>query len=178
MGGGEVARYLSRHAARHVAQAALIGSIVPYMLKTDSNPHGVAQAVFDEMTAGMKTDRAAFFGGFFKAFYGDGVLNHPVSAEVLQWSQNLAMMAGLKPTLACAAAFASTDFRQDLAAFTVPTLIVHGTADKIVPIDATSRPAAAAIAGSTLIEYDGAPHGLLATHKERVIADLLDFIVR
>ena len=90
----------------------------------------------------------------------------------------VAMQAGLKPTLACAAAFATTDFRPDLASFKVPTLIIHGTADKTVPIDAAGRAAAAGIANATLIEYDGAPHGLFATHKDKLIADLLDFLGR
>ncbi len=178
MGGGEVARYMSRHNGAHVSQAALVASVVPFMLRTDDNRLGVDQAVFDGMAAAMKNDRAKFFTGFFQSFYGQGVLNHAVSDEVVEWSHRLAMMAGLKPTLACAQAFASTDFRPDLPLFRVPTLLIHGTADKIVPIDATARRAAEQIAGATLIEYDGGPHGLLATHKTRVLADLLDFIVR
>jgi non-heme chloroperoxidase len=177
MGGGEVARYMSRHDGRGVSQAALIASIVPYMLKTDDHPHGVPQAVFDQMAAAMRNDRASFFAAFFKDFYGITMLNQPVSPEVVEWSRQLAMMAGLKPTLACAQAFATTDFRVDLASFNVPTLIIHGTADKTVPIDATARLASTALAHSQLIEYDGAPHGLFASHKERVIADLLKFLV-
>ena len=176
MGGGEVARYLSRHNGRNVAQAALVASVVPYMLKTDDNPEGTPKATFDKMTAQMKEDRAKFFANFFKDFYGVGLISQPVSDELLEWSRNTAMQASLKATLACAEAFATTDFRHDLSAFTVPTLIIHGTADKTVPIAASARAAAAAIPDSTLIEYDGAPHGLLATHKERVAADLLEFL--
>ncbi len=176
MGGGEVARYMSRHGGKNVAQAALISSIVPYMLKTADNPNGTDQATFEQMTEGMKQDRAHFFAGFFKDFYGVGLMSHPVSDEVLETSRNVAMQASLKATLACAAAFATTDFRPDLAAFTVPTLIIHGTADQTVPIDASARAAAQGIPHAKLIEYDGAPHGLFATHKERLTNDLLAFL--
>ncbi len=178
MGGGEVARYLSRHNGKNVSQAALISSVVPYMLKTADNPNGVDPALFAQMAAGMKQDRAHFFGGFFKDFYGVGLVSHPVSDELLENSRNVAMQASLKATLACAEAFATTDFRPDLAAFSVPTLIVHGTADKTVPIDATGRAAAHGIVNAKLIEYDNAPHGLFATHKEKLTADLLAFLGR
>ncbi|MCA1633553.1 MAG: alpha/beta hydrolase [Acidobacteria bacterium] len=176
MGGGEVARYMSRHAGKNVAQAVLVSSVVPYMLKTADNPDGVAQATFDQMTEGMKQDRAHFFAGFFKDFYGVGLVSQPVSDEVLEWSRSVSMQAGLKATLDCAKAFATTDFRPDLAAFSVPTLIIHGNDDKTVPIDATGRAAARGIAHARLIEYDGAPHGLFATHKERLTSDLLAFL--
>ncbi len=176
MGGGEVARYMSRHAGKNVAQAALISSVVPYMLKTTDNPDGVDQATFDQMTEGMKQDRAHFFASFFKDFYGVGLVSHPVSDEVIEWSRSVAMQASLKATLDCAKSFATTDFRPDLAAFSVPTLIIHGTADKTVPIDATGRAAARGIPHAKLIEYDGAPHGVFATHKERLTNDLLAFL--
>ncbi len=176
MGGGEVARYMSRHAGQNVAQAALISSVVPYMLKTADNPAGVDPAVFAQMTEGMQQDRAHFFASFFQDFYGVGLVSQPVSDEVLQWSRNVAMGASLKATLACAKAFATTDFRPDLASFSVPTLIIHGTSDKTVPIDATGRAAARGISQARLIEYDGAPHGLFATHKERLTNDLLAFL--
>jgi non-heme chloroperoxidase len=177
MGGGEVARYMSRHRGQHVTQAALVSAVVPSMQKGPDNPHGVDPAVFDDMAANLAADRAHFFSGFFKSFYGDGLLTHPVSDEVLQWSRQIAMQASLKATLACANAFASTDFREDLDAFRVPTLIVHGTADKTVPIDATARRAARAIPQARLIEYDGAPHGLFATDRTRLIPDLLAFLL-
>lgn len=176
MGGGEVARYMSRHGGKNVSQAALIASVVPYMLQTKDNPNGVPQAVFDEMTAGMKKDRAHFFADFFRAFYGVGLLSNPVSDEVLEWSRSVAMQASLKATLECAKAFATTDFRPDLAAFTVPTLLIHGTSDKTVPIDTSAREAVRGISQATLIEYDGAPHGLLATHKDQITSDLLAFL--
>jgi len=176
MGGGEVARYMSRHGGKGIVKAALISSVVPFMLKTADNPEGVDQSVFDEMTKGMKEDRAKFFAGFMKDFFGVGLVSHPVSAETIEWARAISMQAGLKPTLACAKAFATTDFRPDLAAFKVPTLVIHGTGDKTVPIDASGRAAAKGIANSTLIEYDGAPHGLFASHKERFTKDLLAFV--
>jgi non-heme chloroperoxidase len=176
MGGGEVARYMSRHKGANVSQAVLVSSVVPYMLKTEDNPNGTDQATFEQMTEAMKQDRAKFFAGFFKDFYGVGLISHPVSDELLEASRNTAMQASLKATLDCAKAFATTDFRPDLEAFSVPTLIIHGTEDKTVPIDASGRAAAKGIANSKLIEYDGAPHGLFATHKERLTSDLLEFL--
>ena len=176
MGGGEVARYMSRHGGAKVSQAILVSSVVPYLLKTDDNPHGVPKDTFDSMTKDMKDDRAKFWTTFFKQFYGVGMMSHPVSDEVLEWSRAVSMQASLKATLDCAAAFATTDFRPDLPHFNVPTLIIHGTSDKTVPIDAAGRAAAAGIAGSQLLEYEGAPHGLLASHKEQLITDVLTFV--
>jgi non-heme chloroperoxidase len=177
MGGGEIARYLSRHGGKGgVSQVALIGSIVPYMLQTENNPDGVPQATFDQMTQGMLQDRAHFFTSFFKDFYGVGWLAHPVSDEVLRLSWMTAMQAGLRPTLAAAKAFATTDFRADLAHFTMPTLVIHGTADKTVPIEATAREVARKVPHATLIEYNGEPHGLFATQTQRLISDLMDFL--
>lgn len=176
MGGGEVARYLSRHGTSKVQQAILIASIVPYMLKTADNPNGTPQAMFDKIGAAIKQDRAKFWTGFFKGFYGVSTASPAVSDEVLEWSRDVSMYASLRATLECAKAFGTTDLRPDLAAFTVPTLIIHGTEDKTVPIDASARAAAAGIPGCTLIEYEGAPHGLLASHKDRLIADVLKFV--
>ena len=140
------------------------------------NPDGTEQAVFDKIGNGIKEDRAKFFAGFFKDFYGVGMLSSPVSDEFVQASCNVAMQASLKATLACAESFSTTDFRGDLAAFKVPTLIIHGTSDVTVPIDAAGRAAAKGIAGSTLLEYEGAPHGLFATEKSRLTRDLLAFL--
>jgi pimeloyl-ACP methyl ester carboxylesterase len=176
MGGGEVARYMSRHGGRSVAKAVLIASVLPYRLKTHDNPAGTEQAAFDKSADAIKADRAKFYTGFFKTFFGVDAAASPVSQELLDWARGVAMQASLKATLECARSFSRTDFRGDLPAFKVPTLIIHGTEDKTVPIDASSRAAAKGIAGSTLIEYEGAPHGLFATHKERLTADLLDFV--
>ena len=176
MGGGEVARYMSRHSGKRVKQTVLISSVVPYMLKTSDNPDGVDQSVFDEMAKGIKDDRAKFWSSFFKDFFGVGLVSHPVSNEVLEWARSVSRQAGLKPTLACAKAFASADFRGDLALFTVPTLIIHGTADKTVPINISGRKAAQGIPHTKLIEYVGAPLGLFASHKNQLIADVIKFL--
>ena len=178
MGGGEVARYMSRHGGKGVRSAALISSVVPYMLKTDDNPDGVPQSTFDKMAKGMLEDRAHFMKGFLKDFFGQGLVVNNVSDELLHWAWGMCMQAGLRPTLACAEAFGTTDFRPDLAAFTVPTLVIHGTKDETVPIDAAGRAAAAGIGGAELIEYDGEPHGLFATATDRLIADLKTFLAR
>ena len=171
MGGGEVARYMSRHNGKNVVKAVLISSVVPFLLQTPDHPDGVPEEGFAQMTAGLKTDRAAFFGAFFKDFFGPGVSN-----EVLEWARKMAMEASFKATLACLNSFATTDFRADLKAFNVPTLIIHGLADKTVPIDITSRVAAAAIPNAKLIEYEDAAHALFAIRKERVTSDILAFL--
>ncbi|MDR7305796.1 alpha/beta hydrolase [Rhodoferax saidenbachensis] len=176
MGGGEVARYMSRHAGKSVSKAVLVSSVVPCMLKSDDNPDGTEQSVFDAMAARIREDRAQFFAGFFKDFFGVGMLTHPVSNELIDWARAQAMQASLRATLECVKSFSTTDFRTDLAAFQVPTLILHGTADKTVPIAASAKAAYVGIAKSTLTEYDGAPHGLFATDKHRLSEDLLDFI--
>jgi len=176
MGGGEVARYMSRHGGRHVSKAVLVSSVTPYMLHTDDNPEGTPASAFETMTESMVTDRAKFFSSFFRDFYGVGPLTHPTSDAQVDASRTTAMQASLKATLACAESFATTDFRPDMSAFTVPTLIIHGTEDKTVPIDAAARAALRAIPSARLIEYSGAPHGILATHKALVTKDILDFL--
>jgi pimeloyl-ACP methyl ester carboxylesterase len=124
------------------------------------------------MIEGIKKDRPAFFRAFLKAFFGEGL----VSDEVVDDAWRQAMMAGLKPTLACVRAFSETDFRPDLANFTMPTLVIHGVNDATVPIDLTGRAAAKAIAGAKLVEYEDGAHGIFASHKERLIRDLLAFL--
>ena len=176
MGGGEIARYMSRHGGSGVSKAVLVSSVVPYMLKTDDNPDGVPQSTFDEMTEGMKTNYRAFFTDFFKDFYGDGLLSDKVSSEEKHWAWMTTMMAGQYATIQSAGAFATTDFRPDLAHFKVPTLVIHGTKDETVPIDATGRAAAEKIEGAKLIEYDGQPHAVFATQTQRLIDDLLEFL--
>ncbi|WP_262982182.1 alpha/beta fold hydrolase [Rhodanobacter denitrificans] len=179
MGGGEVARYMNRHRGAGVTRAVLVSSVVPYMLKTDDNLHGTPQKTFDEIGDGIKSDRAhSFRQTFFPQFFGVGPISHPVSDELLAMCTETALQAGLKPMLACAKAFSHTDFRGDLASFNVPTLIIHGTADKTVPIDAAGRAAAKGIANSTLLEYDGQPHGLNVTANDRLTKDLLHFLAQ
>jgi non-heme chloroperoxidase len=178
MGGGEVARYMSRHNGQGVVAAALVASVVPYMLKTDDNPNGVPEKTLAGIGEGIQKDRYGFFPGFFKDFFGVGLVSHPVTDDTIDWAVQTTNMAGLKPILACAESFGHTDFRPDLPAFRVPTLIVHGTGDQTVPIDATGREAAKGIANSQLVEYDGAPHGLTLTEKDRFNKDLLTFLGR
>ena len=176
MGGGEVARYMTKYNGAGVVQAALIASIVPYKLKTPDNPNGTELKVLEETTAAILDDRRKFFAEFFRKFYGVETAENPVSDDVLEWSLSMTMRAGLKPTIACADSFFKTDFRPDLASFKVPTLIIHGTADQNVSIDASARPAAKGIRNSKLIEYEGSPHGLLATDKQRITDHLLAFL--
>jgi len=170
MGGGEVARFVARNPGR-VSHAVLIGSVVPFLLKTGDNPDGAPKEVFDGMIDGIAKDRADFFRSFFPSFYSDGL----VSQAVIDDSWRQAMNAGLKPTLACVRAFSETDFRPDLASFTMPTLVVHGTRDATVPVALTAREVARRVPEATLTEYDGA-HGLLASHKQRLAADILGFL--
>ncbi len=178
MGGGEVARYMSRHGGKSVVQAVLVSSVLPFRLKTADNPAGTEQAAFDQTALALNEDRPKFLAGFFRKFFGVDTAREPVSDELLAWARSVAMQAGLHATLQCLKSFSSTDFRADLAAFKVPTLIIHGTEDQTVPIAASSRIAAKGIAHSTLVEYEGAPHGLFATHKRRLSRDLIDFLGR
>ena len=179
MGGGEVARYMSRHDGKGVVAAGLVASVVPYLLQDDSNPDGVPATQFEQMKEGIREDRARFFRRTFTpGFFGVGWVTSPVSDEVLDHATAMALMAGLPGTLACIDAFGRTDFRPDLPAFRVPTLIIHGTADKTVPIDPSARAAHRGIPGSQLVEYDGAPHGLNVTHADRLTKDLLTFLGR
>ncbi|MDG6079661.1 alpha/beta hydrolase [Erythrobacter litoralis] len=175
MGGGEIARYLNRHGGKGVNAVALVSSVVPYMLKTDDNPDGVPQSTFDEMTEGMKHDYRHFFTGFFQDFYGDGWIKDKVTDEEKDWAWMTTMMSAKWATMKSAQAFATTDFRPDLPSFTVPTLVIHGTQDKTVPIDATGRAVAKAVPAAKLIEYDGEPHAVFATQTERLADDLVKF---
>ncbi|UDL95256.1 alpha/beta hydrolase [Lichenihabitans sp. PAMC28606] len=175
MGGGEVARYLARHGSARIAKAVLVSAVTPYLLKTNDNPTGVDPSVFDQMIDGLRKDRPHFLAGFAKGLYGNGLVGRRVSDEVLQWSLQMAMMGSLRATIECVKAFSATDFRADMAAFTVPTLIIHGTSDASVPIDHSGRVAAKMIPSARLVEYDGEPHGLFATAKDRLNADLAAF---
>ncbi|QCI99292.1 alpha/beta fold hydrolase [Agrobacterium larrymoorei] len=176
MGGGEIARYLSRHGASKVSKAVLVASVAGYLLKDESNPDGVDVSVFEGMKKDIRKDRFDFLQSFAKTFYGVGFVTSPVSQGVLDWSFVLGVMASPKATIDCVDAFGKTDFRPDFAAFTVPTLVIHGTGDKTVPIDPTGRAAANGIAGAKLIEYDGEPHGLFATVPDRLNQDLIEFL--
>ena len=176
MGGGEVARYMSRHNGKGVVRAALISSVVPFVKQTEDNPDGVPQSKFDEVEQDIRDDRPAFMESFLEQFFGIGFISKPVSQAVLDANWHMAMQAGLLPTLAAVKAWSSTDFRADCESFNVPTLIIHGTADKNVPIDPTARMAEKLIANAQLIEYDGDPHGVYETNRDELVNDLLAFI--
>lgn len=176
MGGGEVARYLSRHGGARVAKAVLVGAITPYLLKTDDNPTGVDQSVFDGMLEDMQKDRADFLQTFGKMFYGVNLLSHPVSQAHLDGDFFRAYLASPNATVECAKSFSSTDFRADLKHFNVPTLIIHGDADKTVPLEASGEQTAKLLPNAQYVVYEGAPHGLFVTEKDRLTSDLVAFI--
>ena len=176
MGGGEVARYLARHGRARISRAALISAVTPYLLKTAEHPDGVDVSVFDRIVEGLMKDRPHFIAQFGQAFYGKTLLDPKVSDETLQWTLMMAMQGSARATQACVRAFSETDFRADMAAFTLPTLVVHGSADKTVPIDIAGRQAAKLIPSAEFIEYEGEPHGLFVTAKDRLGADLLTFL--
>lgn len=177
MGGGEVARYMSRHGGARVAKVAFISAVTPYLLKTDDNPDGVDQEVFNEITTNLKEDRADFLKTFGKQFYGVSLLSQPVSQAHLDGDFARAYVASHKATLECANSFATTDFRDDLAEIQVPALIIHGDSDKTVPIEASGERTANALPTAQYIVYEGEPHGLFVTQKDRLNEDLLSFIL-
>jgi non-heme chloroperoxidase len=176
MGTGEVARYLSRYGSARVSKAVLLGPIPPFLLKTDDNPEGVPQSVFDGLMAAIKKDRYAYFKQFFDNFYNvDKLGGARISDEAWRASFQVAVGASAYATLACVPTWL-TDFRKDLPKIDVPTLVVHGTEDRILPIDATSRRLAALIKGVKYTEIEGGPHNIGWTHYEEVNRALLDFI--
>ena len=176
MGGGEVARYFSRHGGAKVSKAVLVSSVTPFMLQTDDNPDGVPQATFDSMGEGIQKDRYDFLETFAKDFYGVGLISHPVSQAHLNHDFLLASLASPKATLECAGAFSSTDFRADMATITVPTLIIHGDADKTVPLESSGEKSHELMPQAEYKVYKGAPHGLYVTEKEQLNNDLLNFV--
>ncbi|UFH53557.1 alpha/beta fold hydrolase [Spirosoma sp. KNUC1025] len=176
MGGGEVARYMSRHGGARVSKVAFISAVTPYLLKTEDNPDGVDQSVFDEITENIKKDRADFLQTFGKQFYGVSLISKPVSQAHLDGDFARAYVASHKATLDCANSFATTDFRDDLAQINVPALIIHGDADKTVPIESSGELTANALPSAQYIVYEGEPHGLFVTSKDRLNEDLLAFI--
>jgi len=176
MGGGEVARYLSRHGSGRIARSVLVAAVTPYLVETPDNPEGVDRGVFDQMVEQLEADRPHFLAGFGKKFYGAGLLSFVVSSEFLEWNSDMALMGSPRATIDCVRLFSETDFRGDMKAFDRPTLVIHGTSDATVPAGVSGTRAAALITGAQYIEYDGAPHGLFYTERERLTADLLAFI--
>lgn len=176
MGGGEVARYLSRYGTARVAKAVLLSAVTPFLLKTADHPDGADQSVFDKMLDGLAADRPNFLASFGKQFFGAGLLNFTVTTEILEWSLWMAMAGSPKATTDCVRAFSATDFRPDMKAFTIPTLVIHGTSDATVPIDISARAAVQMIPGARLLEYEGASHATFFVEKDRLNQDLLSFI--
>jgi non-heme chloroperoxidase len=176
MGGGEVVRYFSRHGGKGVTKAALISSIIPFLLKTDDNPEGHPKEKSEATAKEIKDDRIGFIDNFGKAFFGANIITKPLSTPLMEYYRMLCSFASPRATLECAKSFSTTDFRDELYTINVPTLIIHGDADKIVPIELTSKKASELIADNTYIVYDGAPHGLFYTEKERLNTDLLHFL--
>ncbi|QJE00193.1 alpha/beta hydrolase [Massilia forsythiae] len=175
MGGGEVARYIGRYGSDRIAKAMLLGAVPPFLLKTADNPEGVDKSVFDGMLDGVKSDRIGFLGGFFPTFYGLDA-GDDKGKELLSFSKWIAWAASPLATAQCIVAFGTTDFRADLAKFTVPTLVVHGDADQVVPIEVSGQRSHELIAGSRLEVIAGAPHGFAATHAQQLNALMLDFL--
>jgi pimeloyl-ACP methyl ester carboxylesterase len=175
MGGGEVVRYIANYGQQRIARIALVSSIIPYMLKTGNNPEGVDQQVFVEMAESIKKDRIDFLEDFGKNFFGVGFLNKPVSNAYLDYFRDLATKATQQSTLDCAVSFSSTDFRDDLKKITVPTLIVHGDSDKIVPFEVSSKRTAILLPQAELVVFPDAPHGLFYTHRELLNQHLVNF---
>ena len=176
-GGGEVARYIGRHGTKLVKKAALISAVPPIMVKTEWNPNGVPMSVFDGIREASNKDRSQLYldiaSGPFFGFNREGA---KPSQGMIQSFWRQGMMAGAKNTYDSIAAFSATDFREDLAKFDVPTLVVHGDDDQLVPIETTGKASAALIKNSKLIIYKGAPHGWADTHKEQLNQDLLNFL--
>ena len=176
-GGGEVARYIGRHGTERVAGAVLVSAVPPFMLQTDDNPGGVPIEVFDAIRAGSIANRSQVYreladGPFFG--HNRPGADIPQATRDFFWLQG--MRAGHRNAYECIAAFSATDFRDDLARFDVPTLVIHGDDDQIVPIEVGGNASAALIEGATLQVYPGAPHGITDTHKEQLNADLLAFV--
>lgn len=174
-GGGEAARFVAQHARGRAAKLVLIGAVTPLMLKTDANPGGLPLSAFDGIRAGVLADRAQFFRDLTMPFYGANRANAKVSQGVRDTFVMQGMMGSLKAEYDCVKAFSETDFTADLKAITIPTLVLHGDDDQIVPIDDTARLAVKLLQKGKLQTIAGAPHGMCTTHKNEVNAALLAF---
>ena len=176
-GGGEVARYIGRHGTKRVAKAGLISAVPPLMLKTAANPDGLPIEVFDQLRAASTADRSQLYKDLASGpFFGFNRPGAKVSQGMIDWFWLQGMQTGHKNALDCIKAFSETDFTEDLKKFDVPTLILHGDDDQIVPIGAAALASAKLVKNATLKVYPGAPHGLTDTHKDQLNADLLAFL--
>ena len=175
-GGGEVARYIGRHGTKRVARAVLIAAVPPIMLKSASNPEGLPMELFDNLRSGLMKDRSQFYRDLAVQFYGANRPGARVSQGILDQFWLWSMQAGLKNAYESIKAFGETDFTEDLKKFDVPTLVMHGEDDQIVPVKDSAKKSARLIKGAKEIYYPGAPHGLTATLQDQVNADLLEFL--
>ncbi len=179
MGGGEVARYLSKYNTEgRVTSAVLVSAVTPFLLKTSDNPDGVPQEQFDGMEKQIQEDRPKFLNAFGKAFYGVNLINHPVSAEILQHDMNLAMQATGYATLKSMKAWATTDFREDVKKINVPLLVIHGEKDGTVPIAISAEATVKLAPHAEFKVYEDAPHGLYYTHREQLNGDIIQFATK
>jgi non-heme chloroperoxidase len=175
-GGGEVARYIGRHGTKRVAKAVLIAAVPPIMLKTPANPEGLPLEVFDNLRSSLIKDRSQFYQDLAPMFYGANRPGAKVSQGTLDQFWLWSMQAGLKNAYESIKAFSETDFTEDLKKFDVPTLVLHGEDDQIVPVRDSSMKSARLIPGAKDVYYPGAPHGITATHQDQVNAELLAFL--
>jgi len=174
-GGGEVARYIGRHGTKRVSKAVLISAVPPLMLQTPSNPGGLPIGAFDEIRAMVLGDRSQFYKDLSAPFFGANRPGAKVSQGLREWFWLQSMQGGLKPEFDCIKAFSETDFTQDLKAFDVPTLVLHGDDDQIVPIGASALQSSKLIKNARLVVYKGAPHGMPSTLKDQINRDLYAF---
>ena len=177
-GGGEVARYIGRHGTKRVAKAILVSAVPPIMVQSAANPEGLPIEVFDKLRSDLIKDRSQFYKDLATPFYGANRPGAKVSQGILDQFWLWSMQAGLVGAYASIKAFSETDFTEDLKKFDVPTLVMHGEDDQIVPVKDSGKKSARLIPGAKEIYYPGAPHGMTATHQDRVNADLLDFIAK
>ncbi|KQT43061.1 arylesterase [Aureimonas sp. Leaf454] len=175
MGGGDVARYMSRHEGQRVGKVALVSAVTPFLLKGPDNPDGVDGSIFEGMIEGLKADRPHFLYTFSKGFFNAGMLNFQISDETRQQFMIEGLKASAKATIDCVEAFGRTDFRGDLRHFTVPTLVIHGDADQTVPFEASGKRIPAMLPGAELKVYEGSPHALNVTDKQKLTEDLAAF---
>jgi non-heme chloroperoxidase len=175
-GGGEVARYIGRHGTKRVAGAVLISAVPPLMMKNPSNPDGLPMELFDGFRAGLAANRGELYQQFAALFYGTNRPGAKVSQPIIDQLWRLCMQTGLKNSYECIKAFSETDFREDLKKFDIPTLVMHGEDDQVVPINISGRKTAKLVKGAQAIFYPNAPHGITESHQGQLDADILAFV--
>ena len=175
-GGGEVTRYIGRHGTARVAKVVLISAVPPLLLQTEANPNGLSMELLNQIRGGIQADRAQFMNDFSIPFFGYNRPGAKVSQGILDSFRLQVMLGGLPNVYFCVKAFGETDFTEDLKRFDVPTLILHGDDDQVVPIGITALVSSKIVKGATLKVYPGLPHGMCSTHKDLINADLLEFI--